>query len=66
MASSGITVRTTKAGERRFHVRYRLGGRAYPIVHGGNFATLREAKIRRDLIAGDSPRDATRPSCSTR
>jgi hypothetical protein len=37
----------------RYHVRYRLGGRAYPLVHGGSFATLREARLRRDLIAGE-------------
>ncbi len=53
MASSSITVRTTPRGERRFHVRYRLGGRAYPIVHGGSFKTLKEARARRDLIAGE-------------
>ena len=52
MASASITVRTTKRG-RRFVVRYRLGGRSYPIQHGGSFATIREAKIRRDLIAGE-------------
>lgn len=36
MASASITVRTTKTG-RRFVVRYRLGGRAYPVEHGGSF-----------------------------
>ena len=30
MASASITVRKTKAGETRYQVRYRLGGRAYP------------------------------------
>ncbi|MEJ7793693.1 MAG: site-specific integrase [Gaiellaceae bacterium] len=53
MASASITTRTTSAGERRFHVRYRLGGRAYPVEHGGSFGTLREARLRRDLIAGE-------------
>jgi integrase len=52
MASASITVRTTKTG-RRFVVRYRLGGRSYPIQHGGSFPTMREAKIRRDLVAGE-------------
>lgn len=52
MASASITVRTTKT-ERRFVVRFRLGGRAYPIVHGGSFRTLKEARARRDLIAGE-------------
>src|SRR6476646_3985171 len=52
MASASITVRTTKTG-RRFVVRYRLGGRSYPIQHGGSFPTMREARIRRDLLAGE-------------
>lgn len=52
MASCSITTRTTSSGK-RYHVRYRLGGRAYPVEHGGAFATLREARIRRDLIAGE-------------
>ncbi|HEX3331848.1 MAG TPA: site-specific integrase [Gaiellales bacterium] len=50
--SVSITVRTTKSG-RRFVVRYRLGGRMYPVEHGGSFATMREARARRDLIAGE-------------
>lgn len=52
MAAVSITTRTTKAG-RRFVVRYRLGGRAYPVEHGGSFPKYREAKVRRDLIAGE-------------
>jgi integrase len=64
MASASITVRTTKTG-RRFVVRYRLGGRAYPVEHGGSFKTLREAKARRDLVGGElaagrNPADALR------
>jgi integrase len=64
MASASITVRTTKAGK-RYVVRYRLGGRAYPIVHGGSFPTMREARARRDFIAGElaagrNPADALR------
>jgi integrase len=51
MAAS-ITVRKTKTG-RRFVVRYRLGGRAYPVEHGGSFMTLKEARSRRDMIAGE-------------
>jgi integrase len=42
-----------KTGEKRYVVRYRLGGRAYPIVHGGAFITMREARARRDLVAGE-------------
>jgi hypothetical protein len=52
MPSLTITTRQTKDGA-RYVVRYRLGGRAYPIVHGGSFRTLREAKVRRDLVAGE-------------
>lgn len=52
MPSLTITKRDTKSG-RRYVVRYRLGGRAYPIEHGGSFRTVREAKIRRDLIGGE-------------
>src|SRR5437879_4762971 len=39
--------------ETSFQVRYRLGGRAYPLVHGGSFKTLKEARARRDFIAGE-------------
>jgi integrase len=53
MASASITTRMTKAGKPKYEVRYRLGGRAYPVEHGGSFATMREARIRRDLIAGE-------------
>jgi integrase len=52
MASLAITTRQTASGL-RYVVRYRLGGRAYPIVHGGSFKTLREARARRDLVAGE-------------
>jgi integrase len=64
MASLTITTRRTKSGP-RYVVRYRLGGRAYPIEHGGSFKTVREAKARRDLIGGElaagrNPRDLLR------
>jgi hypothetical protein len=39
MSSVSIRRRTSKSGA-RFQVRYRLGGRAYPLVHGGSFPTL--------------------------
>src|SRR5436190_8810192 len=52
MPSLTITTRQAKSGP-RYAVRYRLGGRAYPLVHGGSFKTLKEAKQRRDLIAGE-------------
>jgi integrase len=52
MASLYITRRRTLTGP-RYVVRYRLGGRAYPVVHGGSFEALKEAKTRRDFIAGE-------------
>jgi integrase len=52
MPSLTITTRRTRSGP-RYVVRYRLGGRAYPIEHGGSFKTLKEAKARRDLIGGE-------------
>jgi integrase len=52
MASASITPRQVKGGK-RYVVRYRLGGRAFPIQHGGSFQTMKEARARRDLIAGE-------------
>jgi integrase len=64
VASALITTRQTKSGA-RYVVRFRLGGRSYPIEHAGSFKTLKEAKSRRDLIAGEiangrNPRDLLR------
>jgi integrase len=53
VASVSITRRKTKSGELRHVVRYRLGGRAYPIEHGGAFKTKREAEERKRLISGE-------------
>ena len=52
MSSVVITTRRVQSGARHV-VRFRLGGRAYPLVHAGSFKTLREAKTRRDLVAGE-------------
>jgi integrase len=52
MSSVSIRRRETNSGT-RFQVRYRLGGRSYPLVHGGSFATMKEARARRDLIGGE-------------
>jgi integrase len=65
MPSASITPRKTKGGGRRYAVRFRLGGRAYSVEHGGSFPTMREARVRRDLIAGElaagrNPRDLLR------
>ena len=51
MATISISTRKTASG-RRYDVRYRLGGRAYPVVRAGTFKTEREARARRDLVAG--------------
>jgi integrase len=64
MASVSIRRRETQSGP-RFQVRYRLGGRAHPVQHGGSFRTLKEARTRRDFIAGElaagrNPVDALR------
>ena len=53
MATLTIRTRITKDDEKRYDVRYRLGGRAYGVQHGGTFETLKDAKIRRDLIGGE-------------
>lgn len=53
MATIVIQTRKTSADERRYDVRYRLGGRAYPVIRAGTFRTEREAKARRDLVAGE-------------
>jgi hypothetical protein len=64
MASVSITRRRGTTGT-RYVVRYRLGGRAYPIVHGGSFKTEREARERQkfiggELAAGRNPAEALR------
>jgi integrase len=53
MASASITTRKTNSGGRRYVVRFRRGGRYFPSEHGGSFPTMKEARIRRDLIAGE-------------
>ena len=60
MASASIRCRQTKSGP-RFQVRCRLGGRAYPVQHGGSFPTLKEARTRRDFIAGELAAGETLP-----
>ena len=52
MASAYIIRRKGKTCV-RFAVRYRLGGRESPVQSAGNFETKREAKARRDLVAGE-------------
>jgi integrase len=52
VATLTITTRTAKDGN-RYVVRYRLGGRSWPVAHAGSFRTLKEARARRDLVAGE-------------
>lgn len=52
MASSWVSKQTLKAGV-SYRVRYRLGGREAERLSGGSFPTMREAKERRDWIAGE-------------
>lgn len=47
-----ITPRERKHGK-TYVVRYRLGGRAYRLIHAGSFPLLKDAKTRRDLVAGE-------------
>lgn len=52
MASAWIEKRVTRDGV-RYRVRYRLGGREAPRLFGGSFRTMREARTRRDWVAGE-------------
>jgi hypothetical protein len=47
-----VVRRETKDGT-RFRVRYRLGGRETGLLSGGTFRTAKEARARRDWIAGE-------------
>ena len=52
MASIWIRTIRTKRGN-KYHVSYRPGGREAPIRFAGSFATLREARVRRDFVGGE-------------
>jgi hypothetical protein len=52
MASASITTRITKSGK-RYVVRYRLGGAAYPLVHAGSFRAMKDAKTRLGFVTGE-------------
>lgn len=53
MPSSWIIARTTKRGEKRYRVEYRLGGRESATRYGGSFRTKRESDERRRWIDGE-------------
>ena len=53
MSSAWITRRPRADRSVSYRVMYRLGGRESPPRYGGSFRTMREAKIRRDWVAGE-------------
>jgi integrase len=53
MPSSWIITRTTKAGEKRYRVEFRLGGRESATRYGGSFRSKREADERRRWVDGE-------------
>src|SRR5689334_1871908 len=53
MASAWITRRRTAAGDPRYRVEYRLGGRGTRIRYAGSFAMMREAQTRKGWIIGE-------------
>jgi len=48
-----IRTRRTKGGEPRYLVLFRMGGRGFPELTAGTFTTLKEARARRDMVAGE-------------
>lgn len=52
MPSAWVT-RRNRGGRVSYVVRYRLGGRGTPQVHGGAFRTNKEATARRNWIGGE-------------
>lgn len=64
MASCYIVARDTKNG-RSYHVKYRRGGEAFPVEHGGAFPTRKAAELRKGkvlewLAAGLNPQTQIR------
>jgi integrase len=53
LPSAFIVTYTTPRGEKRYRVRYRIGGAETKQQHAGSFRTLREARARRDWVAGE-------------
>lgn len=53
MASSWILTRSTRSGGKRYRVMFRVGGRDTDNTYAGSFKTMREARMRRDWIAGE-------------
>jgi hypothetical protein len=53
MASAWVERRKTSQGAVRYRVQYRLGGRESLKRYAGTFRTMREARTRRDWVAGE-------------
>jgi integrase len=53
VASVWLTTRTTKSGERRYRVEYRVGGRESRMRYGGSFRRKADAVARRNWISGE-------------
>ncbi len=53
MASVWILPRATRSGGKRYRVLFRVGGRDTANTYAGSFATMREARMRRDWVAGE-------------
>lgn len=53
VASCWLVTRSTKHGERRYRVEYRLGGREAPTRYAGSFRTKRDANLRKSWITGE-------------
>ncbi len=56
-----MRTKTLVDGSKRYHVKYRRGGRYSPLEHGGSFKSLREANERKRLLgdllaAGHNPK----------
>jgi integrase len=53
VASVWILPRATRSGGKRYRVLFRVGGRDTANTYAGSFATMREARMRRDWVAGE-------------
>jgi integrase len=53
MPSSWVRRRPTRGGGTRYRVEFRVGGRESRPRYAGSFVTMREAKNRRDWVAGE-------------
>jgi integrase len=53
VSSVWIKTRLLAGGGKRYRVEFRLGGRESRVRYGGSFTTMREARVRRDYVAGE-------------